>query len=85
MRKEIQVINGKGLHARPATIFAEVAGKHEGEVKVSYGNKTVNGKSLLTLLSLAVPKNGKVIVTVDGEQAETMMNNLTQVLGKNYD
>jgi phosphocarrier protein len=85
MIKEICVINRKGLHARPATVFAETASKHNGEVKVSFGSKTVNGKSLIALISLAVPRGGEVAVSLDGDEAETMIDDLTAVLGKNYD
>ena len=85
MTKEIRVVNRKGLHARPATLFAETASKYSCEVKVSFGSKTVNGKSLITLMSLAVPRDGEVTVSIDGDEAEAVMSELSGVLGKNYD
>jgi len=85
MTKEIRVVNRKGFHARPATLFAETASKYSGEVKVSFGSRTVNGKSLIRLMSLAVPRDGEVTVSIDGDEAEAVMNELSGVLGKNYD
>ncbi len=85
MTKEIRVVNSKGLHARPATVFAETATGYDGDVKVAFGKKTVNGKSLIALMSLAVPRDGEVSVTVDGESAESIMDSFEAVLGKNYD
>lgn len=85
MIKEIRVVNSKGLHARPATVFAETASGHNGDVKVSFGKKCVNGKSLIALMSLAVPRDGVVSVSVDGDSAESIMESFEAVLGKNYD
>ncbi|MBI9102880.1 MAG: HPr family phosphocarrier protein [Spirochaetales bacterium] len=85
MTKEILVVNSKGLHARPATVFAETASRHDGDVKISYGGKAVNGKSLIALMSLAVPRDGKVTVSVEGPAADSILSEFASVLGKNYD
>jgi len=85
MTKDIMVVNKKGLHARPATVFAEVASKFDGDVTISNGKKRVTGKSLIALMSLAVPKDAFVSVTVEGEGSEDMMRKLEEILGKNYD
>jgi phosphotransferase system HPr (HPr) family protein len=85
MKREICVVNRKGLHGRPATIFAEIARRHPEDVTVSYGKKTVSGKSLITLMSLAVPRNGDVVVTIEGAGAETVLDELERALGVNYD
>ncbi len=85
MEKEIIVINSKGLHARPATIFARCAGEHPESVFVSYGTKTVNGKSLIALMSLAVPANGQVHVKIEGNGGDLVMDRLSAILARNYD
>jgi phosphocarrier protein len=85
VQREIRVVNRKGLHGRPATVFVETASKHAGEVKVSYGSKTVNGKSLIALMSIAVPRDGNVTVIAEGDTAESLLVELEGVLAKNYD
>ena len=85
MKKEIRVVNRKGLHGRPATVFAEAASRHAGEVTVSYGSKTVNGKSLIALMSIAVPRDAHVTVSAEGDAAESLLVELEAVLAKNYD
>ena len=85
MTKEICVVNCKGLHARPATVFAEAASTWDDDVRVSFGKKTVNGKSLIALMSLAVPRDGVVIVSLGGDDPEELMAELVLILGKNYD
>lgn len=85
MIKEICVVNRKGLHARPATVFAETASKYPDEIKVAYGKKNVTGKSLIALMSLTVPRGGVVTVSVEGGDAESMIKKLEEILGINYD
>ena len=85
MNRELKVANSKGLHGRPATIFAETAAKFGGEVKITYGKKSVNGKSLIALMAMAVPCGGEVVVELSGDGAEAMMEQLETVLATDYE
>jgi len=85
MTKEICVINRKGFHARPATVFVEAASEYTGEITVSYGKKKVNGKSLIALMSLSVPHDGVVTISVEGSDVEKTMKKLENILGINYE
>lgn len=58
-----------GLHARPATVFAELAKSFQAEVRVRYGDQVANGKSLMSLLKLGVGKDGVVRVLARGDDA----------------
>jgi phosphoenolpyruvate-protein phosphotransferase len=57
---EVKVGGVHGLHARPATMFVDLAKKFEAEVHVRHDGKIANGKSLVSLLKLGV-ESGKVI------------------------
>ena len=57
---DLTVRNPTGLHARPATVFASLAKEYAAEVRVRFGDKVSNGKSLASLLTLGV-EGGKVI------------------------
>lgn len=58
-----------GLHARPATVFADLAKSFEAEVRVRYGDQVANGKSLMSLLKLGVGKDSVVRVMAKGDDA----------------
>ena len=45
--------NELGLHARPAGEFVARAGTFDSEISVSRGSEWVDGRSVLSLLSLA--------------------------------
>ncbi len=68
---DLEIKNSLGLHARPASLFVQIASMYESEVMVEKDGETVNGKSLMGLLMLAAGYGTKIKVTVTGSDAET--------------
>jgi len=81
---QITIENQVGLHARPATLFVQMAQKHQAEITVSYEGKTVNAKSLLSLLSLGVTKDAIIILAANGSDEEVALNSLTTLIKSNF-
>ena len=81
---EITVENQVGLHARPATLFVRTAQKHLADITVSYEGKTVNAKSLLSLLSLGVTKDSTITVAAHGSDEEIALEALTTLIASNF-
>ncbi len=69
-----------GLHARPATVFADLAKSFDAEVRVRYGDQVANGKSLMSLLKLGVGKDGLVRVLAKGSDAAQALKALQQAV-----
>ena len=63
-----------GLHARPAGRFVSLAGRYSCEIFVSRdgqgGGEWVNGRSVLSLLSLAASQGTLLRIRAEGEDAE---------------
>lgn len=67
MRKQsIVITSDAGLHARPASEFVAASGRHQASVQVTFNDKTVDGKSILGIMSLGVAKGRTIEVSVDG-------------------
>ncbi len=58
-----------GLHARPAGEFVALAGTFESEISVSRGAEWVDGRSVLSLLSLAASNGTKLLIRAIGSDA----------------
>ncbi|WP_206026160.1 phosphoenolpyruvate--protein phosphotransferase [Roseimicrobium sp. ORNL1] len=70
---EVAIIGEAGLHARPATTFASVAGEFESNVRVKFGGKVANGKAMASLLKLGVPGGGRMVIQASGsDQTEAL-------------
>lgn len=58
-----------GLHARPAGQFVALAGRFEAEIRVARGDEWVDGRSILSLLSLAAGRGTRLRLRAEGPDA----------------
>ncbi len=85
IKEKIIIKNEIGLHARPATLFVNVADKYESNVRLIKDGMEVNGKSILSLLALAAEKGSEVILIVEGKDEEKAFEELKAVLEGRYE
>jgi phosphocarrier protein len=72
--------NKLGLHARAAARFVNTASKYKSEVSVTKDGITVNGKSIMGLLTLAAAPGSKIKLTVTGNDAQNAFNELKKLI-----
>ncbi len=85
MERRTKIKNTNGLHARPATRFAEVAGKFNAEIRVKTDNKEeVNGKSIIDLLTLGAKRGTELLITADGEDKELALDALEGLVNDRF-
>jgi phosphocarrier protein HPr len=75
-----KVLNPSGFHARPTKVFVQKVGTYPCKVSVIKGEKKVNGKSSLSMLTLGIMHNDEVTLEIDGEQEELAMQELGALL-----
>lgn len=73
MVKKIMVKNPEGLHARPASQLVKKLSKFKSSVIIKYGDKAVNAKSVLSVLTLGVDPGVEIEVIIEGDDAEEAM------------
>jgi len=69
MEKKFTIIDEMGLHARPATVLVNTAGKFAADITLAYNGKSVNLKSIMGVMSLGVPHNAEIQISAEGEDA----------------
>jgi phosphocarrier protein len=77
---EFTVRSELGLHARPAGQFVVLAGRFQSEISVGRGADWVDGRSVLSLLSLAAGRGTKLRVRAVGPDAREAVEALGRVL-----
>ena len=73
IEKKIVVVNKKGMHARPAALFVQLADKLNVTVTLNKGGESVNGKSIMGILMLGLQYDTPITLVVDGDNAEAAM------------
>lgn len=68
--RELVIENQSGLHARPASAFVKTANQYRAQIKVTKGEDSVNGKSIMGLMTLAAAKGTRLVVETSGDDAE---------------
>ena len=78
--RNVTIVNSMGLHARPATFFVQNAHKFKSNVWVESGDRKVNAKSLLGVLSLGIAKGMTISIIADGYDEEEAIADLAKLI-----
>lgn len=84
---EVTVTNENGLHARPAMSFVDLACKFSSEIKVTrLGNEpeTVDGKSIMQMLTLAAIHGTTLKIEAEGDDAQTAVERLGRLFEEGF-
>jgi phosphocarrier protein len=82
--KTFKLKNKLGLHARAAALFVRVAQKYGAEVFIERNGQTVNGKSILGILTLACPMGGMITVRAEGADALEVLAELEVLIENKF-
>jgi phosphocarrier protein HPr len=84
-QRTVVVASTHGLHARPAAIFTQAAAKAGVPVQVAKNGKSVNAASILGVISLGIDHGDEVELSVEGEGAEGVLDELEGLLTTDHD
>ena len=82
MQKMIVVKSTVGLHASLAAKIVKAASQYSVEILLHYDNKTIDVKSILGLMSLAIPSGENVVIEATGDNAEQAIADIAEILEK---
>ena len=72
--------NPTGLHARPAKVFARAAAATTADVTLTKDGREVNGKSVLSVLTLDCHHGDEIVIRTQGQGAEEALTELVQLV-----
>ena len=79
-KKEVLVRCESGLHNRQATYFVQKANELERSIWLESGNRKMNAKSLLGIMSLGIVTGATVTLSAQGADEEAAVNALEALL-----
>jgi len=77
--KEVTINNKEGLNATTAAAVVQIAGKYGAKVLIEKGNKKINAKSIMGVLSLGAKPGDEVFVVADGDDEEAAMEAIVHI------
>jgi phosphocarrier protein len=84
IRKDIEIVNKLGLHARAAAKFVSCAGAFSSHIQVERLGQRVNGKSIMGVMMLAAAQGTSVTLLIDGEDEDAACAALERLIADRF-
>ncbi|CAM3978155.1 HPr family phosphocarrier protein [Alicyclobacillus pomorum] len=82
VEKSVTVQLRSGLLARPAALFVQEANRFSSEIFVEKEGKSVNAKSIMGIMSLAIARGQTILIRADGSDADAAVERLADMVSK---
>ena len=78
LNRTVTVVNENGLHMIPCSLMVRLVKDYEGDVRLSNGLHEADARSMFDLLQLAAGPGTVLTVTVVGEGAEILLDQISR-------
>ncbi|MBM7571059.1 HPr family phosphocarrier protein [Aquibacillus albus] len=82
VEKSVVVTIDSGLQARPAAEFVRRANNFTSELFIEKGEKRINAKSIMGLMSLAIASGEEITIIADGADDQVAIDELSNFVTK---
>lgn len=83
--QEVTVTGAQGLHARPAHAFVTLAKQFASDIEVEKDGERVDGKSILSILTLVAVQGTRLTIRAAGSDAPQAVAALAQLFERGFD
>ena len=83
-RQERKIRNRAGMHARAAVKFVQLASHFKSDIRVLKDGASVNGKSIMGLLTLVAALGLAITIEAEGPDAEDAVNALAALVDNGF-
>lgn len=81
----VVLLNRVGLHARPASLFVQTAGRFVAQISVSLGDHIADGKRILSILRLGARCGDTLVIQAHGPGASPALAALVALVQRKFD
>ncbi|MGE5365058.1 MAG: HPr family phosphocarrier protein [Bacteroidota bacterium] len=83
--RKVTIINNAGLHTRPAATIVKLAAKYKSEFYIYKDGLSINGKSIIGVMTLAAEKGSTMLLTFDGEDENEAAEEICNYFNRGFD
>lgn len=85
VEEKIKIINKAGLHTRPAATIVKLASKYKCEFYISKDGVSINGKSIIGVMTLAAEMGSELLLSFDGEDEKEAAKEISDYFNRGFD
>jgi phosphotransferase system HPr (HPr) family protein len=82
IQKTVTINRNEGLYAQPVNQLVQNASRFNADIFLTYKVRKVNVKSVLGVLSLAIPKQAEIILEASGDDEREALTAVINTLEK---
>jgi len=82
--RSVVVTNPQGLHARPVDLFVKLASQFDAKVEIVKSGERVDGKSILSVLTLAAEQGTQLSLEATGHDAKAALDALVELVESGF-
>jgi phosphocarrier protein HPr len=82
--RTLKLKNKLGMHARSAASFVKVAQQFKAKIYIERNGQTVNGDSILDILTLGCPYGGMLTIKAEGVDASMAIDELEKLIENKF-
>ena len=83
-RKEVEIVNKLGLHARASAKLTVLAGSFPCEVWMERNGRRINAKSIMGVMMLAAGMGSSITLDTAGEREQEAMDALVALIADRF-
>jgi len=84
VKRTVDIVNKRGLHARASAKFVQAVERFNAQVWVTRGGETVGGTSIMGLMMLAAGPGTTITVAASGDDAEAALAAITELVESKF-
>ncbi len=84
MERNLLIKNKLGLHARAAAKMVETSNNYTSNFIIRFDGQEVDGKSILSILTLACPLGSNVQLRADGPDADKLLDAVERLIDDKF-
>jgi len=80
----VTIVNKLGLHARAASRLVNCASGFASEIRLVKGTRSVNGKSIMGVLTLAAARGTELVIEAEGADEAQALEAVTGLIAERF-
>ena len=84
VERSVQIVNIRGIHARPAAEIVKCASKFKSSITIVRDDLEVNGKSIMGVMMLAAECGSSILIRAEGEDEQGAIDALAAVIADGF-
>ena len=85
VERTVTIVNREGLHARPSGTLVALANTFQSELRIHCGERSVNGRSILELITLGAACGAQLQLVAEGPDAAELVAALCRLVEAGFE